>query len=760
MAATAISSSFYTPNTPKSLGSRNWPNNRMLRFSCTKSLQFLSLSHQRLSPTSSTKWRILRLTAAVAQEEAEAAAALTEQPAEEEAAEELPDGGVGEEESGGETTKLYFGNLPYLCDSSQLAGIIQEYAYASPELVEVLYDRESGKSRGFAFVTMSSIEECNTVIQHLDGKEFGGRTMRVNFSDKPRPKVPLYPETEHKLFVGNLSWTVTSEILTQAFQEHGDVVGARVLYDGETGKSRGYGFGIGELNSLSLRIFKIKQKPRLRKGWRRKLPGRPESKIFRFSFSLKLVQAAAAMAADENGIVHILIVPYPAQGHMLPLLDLAHHLAARGLSITILITSGNLPILAPILAAHPSSVQTLTLPFPSHPSIPAGVEHIKDLGNQGNLPMIAALSALQDPISDFFLGWTHRLAARLAVPRIVFFSSGAFAVDLLNSLWVNSESVDPGAELEFPDFPGSPSFPWEHIPSVFRRYKESGPSAAGTHFNLHRTSMIDNFSAWAAITNSFQALEGPFLAHMKKAMSSPRFYTVGPLNIVSRPGPDSPDPQNHAVISWLDECNDDSSVLFVCFGSQKVLSTAQMEALANGLDKSKARFIWATNGPVPDGFDSRVSGRGLVLRGWAPQRAILGHRAVGWFLSHCGWNSLLEAVVAGPVILGWPMEADQFVNAKLLVDYLGAAFRVCEGGDTVPDPDELARKISESIRVGSKERARAKELRDGALEAIAIGGSSNRDLDGLVQELEKPNSNKCLAGFEQYYELYTILQPE
>lgn len=66
--------------------------------------------------------------------------------------------------------------------------------------------------------------------------------MRVNFSDKPKPKEPLYPETEYKLFVGNLSWTVTSESLIQAFQEYGNVVGARVLYDGETGKSRGYGF--------------------------------------------------------------------------------------------------------------------------------------------------------------------------------------------------------------------------------------------------------------------------------------------------------------------------------------------------------------------------------------------------------------------------------------------------------------------------------------------------------------------------------------
>lgn len=129
-------------------------------------------------------------------------------------------------------------------------------------------------------MTMSSVEECNLIIENLDGsvriylhklitqpcpnkflseqpflhqilscfffsyfcQEYGGRTLRVNFSDKPKPKDPLYPETEHKLFVGNLSWTVTSESLTQAFQAYGDVVGARVLYDGETGKSRGYGF--------------------------------------------------------------------------------------------------------------------------------------------------------------------------------------------------------------------------------------------------------------------------------------------------------------------------------------------------------------------------------------------------------------------------------------------------------------------------------------------------------------------------------------
>ncbi|XP_048430567.1 29 kDa ribonucleoprotein A, chloroplastic-like [Pyrus x bretschneideri] len=108
--------------------------------------------------------------------------------------------------------------------------------------MQVLYHRDTGKSRGFAFVTMSAIEDCNAVIENLDGHEFAGQTLRVNISDRPRTKVPLYLETEYKLFVGNLSWSATSESLTKAFQEYGTMVGARVLYDGETGRSRGYGF--------------------------------------------------------------------------------------------------------------------------------------------------------------------------------------------------------------------------------------------------------------------------------------------------------------------------------------------------------------------------------------------------------------------------------------------------------------------------------------------------------------------------------------
>ncbi|KAK9183005.1 hypothetical protein WN944_026154 [Citrus x changshan-huyou] len=233
-----------------------------------------------------SKWRVLKMSAAVEQEEAAATAEEEASGLVEEETEEVQEDGEARAEAEAEpkakalappplgvNTKLYFGNLPYNVDSAQLAGIIQDYG--SPELVEeirprdevrfffllpclpgklgilyravinyllVLYDRETGRSRGFAFVTMSTVEDCNAVIENLDGREYLGRILRVNFSDKPKPKVPLYAETDFKLFVGNLSWSVTTESLTQAFQEYGNVVGTRVLYDGESGRSRGYGF--------------------------------------------------------------------------------------------------------------------------------------------------------------------------------------------------------------------------------------------------------------------------------------------------------------------------------------------------------------------------------------------------------------------------------------------------------------------------------------------------------------------------------------
>ncbi|GLT77097.1 hypothetical protein SLA2020_487140 [Shorea laevis] len=463
------------------------------------------------------------------------------------------------------------------------------------------------------------------------------------------------------------------------------------------------------------------------------------------------------MSAVTSPNPHVLVFPYPAQGHMLPLLDLTHQLSLHNLTITVVITPKNLPFLSPLLSSHPS-ITPLVLPFPSHPSIPAGVEHVKDLGNTGNLPIMVSLRKLQDPlvqwfashpnppvaiISDFFLGWTQHLAGELNIPRITFYSSGAFLVSVNLYLFSDAEKFKPLKEVEFGTLPGAPVFKEEHLPSIFRFHRLSDPA-----WELVLDGMIANRRSWGSVFNSFDALEGKYLKHLSKEMGHDRVFGLGPLSLTgldsSARGNADSNP-NHRVLTWLDGCPD-GSVVYVCFGSQKLLSREQMAALASGLEKSGTRFVWVVKkgttqqtesgyGAVPDGFEERIAGRGLILKGWAPQVLILSHKAVGGFLSHCGWNSVLEAIVGGLMILAWPMEADQFVNARLLVEDMGVAVRVCEGTDSVPDSEELGRVIGESMKAGGEAKMKAKDLRQEAFAAVATGGSSTRDLDRLVKEL-------------------------
>ncbi|KAI3429221.1 PI3K/PI4K domain-containing protein [Psidium guajava] len=465
----------------------------------------------------------------------------------------------------------------------------------------------------------------------------------------------------------------------------------------------------------------------------------------------------------ESPPPHLLLFPYPAQGHMLPHLDLAYQLSLRGITLTVLVTPKNLPLLNPLLSDR-RSIHALVLPFTPHPKLPPGVEHVRDIGNAGNVAIISALSSLRLPLarwfashpnppvailSDFFLGWTLDLANELGVPRIAFFSSGAFVTSVNDFCFRNIESVRRASAtaVELPDLPGAPSFREEHLPSIFRLYKESDPD-----WEIVKRGMLGNMASWGCVFNTFDHLEGQYLEHLRRRIGHGRVFGVGPLNLIGvedlsgRGDVGAGDGGGSDVLGWLDGCPD-GSVLYVCFGSQKLMSKEQMEALASGLQTSGTRFVWVVKAPtaeqaeegygaVPDGFAARVAGRGRVVTGWAAQVLILGHRAVGGFLSHCGWNSVQEAVVAGKVALAWPMEADQFVNARLLVEDMGVAVRACEGADTVPDPDELGRRIAETAREDLPARARAQELRRKALDAVKPGGGSSwRGLDELVKEL-------------------------
>ena len=457
------------------------------------------------------------------------------------------------------------------------------------------------------------------------------------------------------------------------------------------------------------------------------------------------------MSTTTTTGAHILAYTYPTSGHIIPLLDLTHQLLRRGLTVTVVVIPTNLPLLQPLLSLHPSSLHPLVLPAPEPPTPSWKSRMAKDQAMRDlHYPLLLNWfhSHISPPIaiiSDFFLGWTHRLAKQLGLPRVVFSPSGASGLSVLFSLWrdlpKNEDPEDMDFQVLLPKIPNSPVYPWRQLPSQYKNCEEGDPD-----WEFSKNNMLDNFASWGLVVNSFTELERVYLDHLRTELGHDRVWAVGPLlpledDVVgsSSRGGSSSIPCEQ-VMAWLNSRND-NSVVYVCFGTRTTLNTKQMDVLVSALEQSGVEFILCVRGfderhvgVIHDGFEERAEGRGLVIKGWAPQVAILKHRAVGAFLTHCGWNSVLEGITAGVVMLTWPMAADQFTNAKLLVDQLGVGIRVGENIENIPEPSKLAHLLVESVSATKLERVRVKELSDAALLSIK-GGSSHKDLDEFVERL-------------------------
>ncbi|CAN0876980.1 UDP-glycosyltransferase 89B2 [Linum grandiflorum] len=463
---------------------------------------------------------------------------------------------------------------------------------------------------------------------------------------------------------------------------------------------------------------------------------------------------------------HVLVYPYPAAGHIIPILDLTHHLLSRGLTVTLLLTPPNLHLLHSFRLSHPSATQLneLILPAPD-PSPPGPTRPIGPIVNmkyfRAHHYPILLQSFKSHPwttnppsaiIADFFLGWTNQLASELGIRHVLFSPSGAFAISVATSLWRDEPPNPTGNDTDqeivtFPNIPNSPSYPWRQISFIYRLLEKGDPDR-----EIFRDCFLANLSSWGIVINSFARIEQPYIDHLKRESSHGRVWAVGPLLPPSSAGTSdrggtSSIPSDR-ILTWLDS-RPDRSVVYICFGSRTSLTDEQMKPLAAALEKrSGVSFVWcvrqskeAGGGLLPEEFDTRVSGRGLVIRGWAPQVEILRHKAVGAFLTHCGWNSTMEGLMAGVVMLTWPMGADQFTNAQLLVDQLRVGIRVGEGTEVIPDEEELGRVLEEAVAKGgmssslSLERERAEEMMTAARDAVVEGGSSFKDLDEFVEKL-------------------------
>ncbi|KAL4185667.1 hypothetical protein AMTRI_Chr10g7070 [Amborella trichopoda] len=208
--------------------------------------------------------------------------------------------------------------------------------------------------------------------------------------------------------------------------------------------------------------------------------------------------------------------------------------------------------------------------------------------------------------------------------------------------------------------------------------------------------------------------EAEYLLHLKSSRSGRNIWAVGPVHLL-------PQVQTETAKSWAEEWLEGhakGSVIYVCFGTQATLSSQQVDTIAEGLKASGVPFLWAMPEEwlVPSELEARAGTHFAVTCGWAAQARILGHGAVAAFLTHCGWNSMLEGLVAG---------------VPMVVDGLGAGTMACDYG-TVLNPGSLARAVTLVMEPGSKERARARACR-----ALVPGGSSRAQLENLVEDLQR-----------------------
>uniref|UniRef100_A0A0D9X5P7 Glycosyltransferase N-terminal domain-containing protein n=1 Tax=Leersia perrieri TaxID=77586 RepID=A0A0D9X5P7_9ORYZ len=436
---------------------------------------------------------------------------------------------------------------------------------------------------------------------------------------------------------------------------------------------------------------------------------------------------------------HVLVVPFPAQGHMLALLDLAALLATRGdLTVTVAVTAGNASLLEPLLATCPT-IGVATLPFPRpSPLLPPGceTEHTKDLSWHDFWMFVPTLAALRGPllgwceaqaqqstrvtavVSDLFTGWTRLVADEIGATHVTFSPCSALFLAIAPMTWPTEEEEEghvskevEEAEQLFPVVAGDP------VP---------GDEAYDEICQIILWSLEND----VIVVNSFAAFEGEgaYLELKGSGSTSRRVFAVGPL---SEAWPTRRDRGGKSVVSpaevaaWLDGFSD-GEVVYVSFGTQHALSTEQTARVADALTWSAAAFVWviAAEATVPEGFEAATAGRGLVIHGWAPQVDILHHRAVGWFLMHCGMNAVLEAVSAGVAMLTWPMGADHYVNRRLLQE-AGVAVHLAEGKDAVPDAGEMAKAIAVAVgNEGKPTRDRAARLGCRAAAAVAPGGNT------------------------------------
>ncbi|XP_010057244.2 scopoletin glucosyltransferase [Eucalyptus grandis] len=473
---------------------------------------------------------------------------------------------------------------------------------------------------------------------------------------------------------------------------------------------------------------------------------------------------------SESHQLHIFFFPFMAPGHMIPMIDMAKMFAMRGCKSTLIATPHDEPtflrsIAKPKDLGFDINVVTVTLPL-KDVGLPEDCGSLSKITTmEMRMTFMRAVMMLDRQIellieklapdcliSDIFLPWTTEIAAKFGIPRLVFHGTSAFSMAGIECVRLYQPHKKVSCDSEpfiIPNFPGEITLCKMQMQDLVREENE-----LAKFFNAVKDSEKTSFGV---VMNSFYELEPAYADHYRTFLGI-RSWFVGPLSLCNKETEDKAHRGNeasidqHECLKWLDS-KQPNSVIYICFGSTTNFNAAQLHEIAVGLEASGQQFIWvvkkdpnAEEGKeewLPDGHESRIRNKGLIIRGWAPQALILDHEATGGFVTHCGWNSILEAVAAGVPMVTWPVAAEQFYNEKLVTQVLkiGVDIGVKQGvisfGDSVKS--ERVEEAVKRVLVGEEAeemRRRAKALAEMARGAVEEGGSSWSDLGALIQELK------------------------
>ncbi|KAI4351620.1 hypothetical protein L6164_005964 [Bauhinia variegata] len=458
----------------------------------------------------------------------------------------------------------------------------------------------------------------------------------------------------------------------------------------------------------------------------------------------------------------IVLYPYLGRGHLVSMVELGkliltHH---PSFSITILIlkrttitpasdsiakyiasvsavvpsiTFHHLPIISYLPANIPPQIQSFELCRLSNPN----VHHV--------LQTISGTSKLKAFVLDPFSFAAAEVTAALNIPTYYYSPSAATTLALtlhMPTLHQNSSLKDLGRDAII-TIPGLPRISVADIPDPMKNHW----SKSYENFLIIANNMKKSDGI---IVNTFEFIETTAISALNDGLCvpegpTPPVFCVGPLFSAQDEERDE-----NGCLSWLNS-QPSQSVVYLNFGSLGRFPLVQIKEMALGLEKSGQSFLWVVRDPppshstesgelsleelLPEGFLERTKEKGLVVKNWAPQVPILRHDSVGGFVSHCGWNSVLEAVSAGVPMVTWPLYAEQKLNRVLLVQEMKVALALNESKDGSVSGDELEKRVRELMESdrGKEVRERIRSITKNGMKALEEGGTSRVALNRLAQ---------------------------